>query len=284
MQLAQEWAISDASRSASLLLPACRERLPLVEMRFMSKAVSNTETAAGQNPAFLSTQWSLVLQAAHGDSPQATAALEKLCRTYWYPLYACVRRKGINAEDAQDITQEFFARLLRLNSLRDVGREKGKFRTFLLASLNHFLSDYWDKARAAKRGGGRPVLSLDDENAEQRYATELAVELNPEKLFDRRWALTVLNNALTRLEAEFSAAGKADQFAGLRTFLSSEAAAGAYEALAPRLNMTAGAAGTAVYRLRQRYAELVRAEVADTVAGPAEVEAELNYLFEVAGQ
>jgi RNA polymerase sigma-70 factor (ECF subfamily) len=210
--------------------------------------------------------------------------LEKLCRTYWYPLYACVRRKGHSPQDAQDITQEFFARLLRLNSLREVGREKGRFRTFLLASLKHFLSDHWDKARAAKRGGGRSALSLDDGDAEQRYAAELAVDLNPEKLFDRRWALTVLNNALARLAAEFAAADKAAQFAALRTYLSNEATPGAYEALAPRLNMTAGAIGTAVYRLRQRYAELVRAEVADTVASPTDVDAELNHLFEVAGQ
>ena len=224
------------------------------------------------------------MEAGRDSSPQAAAALEQLCRAYWYPLYACVRRKGLNPEEAQDLTQEFFARLLRLNSLRAVGRERGRFRTFLLASLNHFLSDHWDKARAAKRGGGRAVLSLDDDEAEQRYGAELCAGLSPEKLFDRRWALTVLNHAMTRLQAEFSAADKADQYAALKTFLSSEAAAGAYEALASRLNLSPRAVGTAVYRLRRRYAELVRAEVAGTVAGPADVETELNYLLEVAGQ
>jgi RNA polymerase sigma-70 factor (ECF subfamily) len=250
----------------------------------MSQPAGILDSSKRGDPGFQSTHWSLVLQAGQDSSPHAGAALEQLCRTYWYPIYAFVRRKGLNPEDAQDITQEFFARLLRLNSLREVDREKGKFRTFLLASLKHFLSDHWDKVRAAKRGGGRPVLSLDEAEAEQRYTAELTVDLNPEKLFDRRWALTVLNNALTRLQAEFSDAGKAEQFGALRNFLSSEAAAGAYEALAPRLHMAAGAIGTAVYRLRQRYAELVRAEVADTVAGPGDVEAELNYLFEVAGQ
>jgi RNA polymerase sigma-70 factor (ECF subfamily) len=250
----------------------------------MEASPTNTESVSKEAASFDSTHWSLVLQAGQASSPCAGAALEHLCRTYWYPLYACVRRKGLNPEDAQDITQDFFARLLRLNSLRDVGREKGRFRTFLLASLNHFLSDHWDKTRAAKRGGGRPVLSLDDENAEQRYAAELSVDLSPEKLFDRRWALTVLNNAMTRLQAEFNDAGKAVQFDALKVFLSCEAAPGAYDPIAPRLEMTPRAVGTAVYRLRQRYAELVRAEVANTVAGSTDVEVELNYLFEVAGQ
>jgi RNA polymerase sigma factor (sigma-70 family) len=233
---------------------------------------------------FRTTHWSQVLVAGQGGSSAATEALEQLCRTYWYPLYAYVRRRGHPPHDAQDLTQEFFARLLRLNSLRDVSREKGKFRTFLLASLNHFLHDQRDKARAAKRGGGQRALSLDDENAEQRYAAELAVDLAPDKLYDRGWALTVLNNALSRLQAEFTAAGKAAQFNEFKVFLSSEAATGAYEAMAPRLGMTPHAVSMAVRRLRQRYAESVRAEVADTVAGPADVEAELNYLFAVAGQ
>jgi len=144
------------------------------------------------------------MQAGDDGSPEAATALEKLCRTYWYPLFACVRRKGHRPEDTQDITQEFFARLLRLNSLCDVGREKGRFRTFLLASLNHFIADHRDKTRAAKRGGGRPALSLNEADAEQRYAADLAVDLAPEKLFDRRWALTVLNNALNRVQKEFA--------------------------------------------------------------------------------
>jgi len=240
-----------------------------------------SKTPVGQ---FCTTHWSVVLAAGEGISSQAHAALETLCRTYWYPLYACVRRKGHGPEDAQDITQEFFARLLRLDSLRAVGREKGRFRTFLLASLNHFLADYRDKTHAAKRGGGRPLLSLDEEHAEHRYAAELSVQLAPEKLFDRRWALTVLTQSLTCLETEFGQAGKAAQFGELKFFLSNEAGPGAYEAVASRLKLTPQAVSMAVCRLRQRYAELVRAQVAETVAGPADVKAELDYLFEVAGQ
>jgi len=233
---------------------------------------------------FATTHWSVVLQAGVEPSTQASAALEELCRTYWFPLYVYVRRQGHAPQDAEDLTQEFFARLLRLHSLRDVSPEKGKFRTFLLASLNHFLADHWDKTRAAKRGGGQRAFSLDDEDAEQRYAAELAVNLAPEKLFDRRWALTVLNNAFTRVQREFVDAGKAAQFDELKLFLSSEATPGAYETPARRLAMTPQAVGMAVLRLRQRYADLVRREVANTVAGPADVETEMNYLFEVAGQ
>ena len=233
---------------------------------------------------FATTHWSVVLQAGAESSPQAASALEDLCRTYWYPIYVYVRRKGHGAHDAEDLTQEFFARLLRLNSLREVGREKGKFRTFLLASLHHFLSDHWDKTTAAKRGGGERSLSLNDADAEQLYAADLAVNLAPEKLFDRRWALTVLNNGFTRLQQEFAEAGKSAQFDAMKVFLSSEAAPGAYESPARQLAMTPHAVGMAVLRLRQRYAELVRGQVADTVAGPADVETELNYLFEVAGQ
>jgi len=241
------------------------------------------QTASG-GAGFRTTHWSLVLEAGSSASPQAAVALEALCQAYWYPLYACVRRKGHDPEDAKDITQEFFARLLRLNSLRTVGREKGRFRTFLLASLDHFISDHWDKLRTAKRGGGQVPFSLDEAGAEQLYAADLAVDGAPQKLFDRRWALTVLNNALGRVEAEFVAAGKAAQFDELKTFLSAEAAPGAYAALAPRLEMTPHAVSMAVCRLRQRYAECVRAEVAETVAGPGEIDGELEYLFEVAGQ
>ncbi len=242
------------------------------------------ESVSAQRGVFSTTHWSVVLLAGQENSPNAVEALEKLCRTYWYPIYVFVRRHGHDAQDAQDLTQEFFARLLRLHSLRDVAREKGRFRTFLLASLNHFLSDVWDKSRALKRGGGQATLSLDATDAESRYAAELPPDLNAEKLFDRHWALTMLNHALARLQEEFAAAGKAGYFAALKNFLSNEAAPGDYEKLAPQLEMSPGSMGTAVYRLRQRYAELVRAIVADTVAQPRDVEAELNYLFEVAGQ
>ena len=174
--------------------------------------------------------------------------------------------------------------MLRLNSLRGVAQEKGKFRTFLLASLNNFLSDARDKAQALKRGGGHAALSLEEENAEQRYSADLCTQSTPEKVFDRQWALTVLNSAFARLQSEYGADGKSRQFDELKTFLSNEVAPGTYEALASKLDMTPRAVSMAVHRLRQRYGELVRAEVTNTVAGPGDVEEELNYVFEAAGQ
>jgi len=250
----------------------------------MNRPLGNSERTPINDAAFQSTHWSIVLAAGSAPSPQAAVALEQLCRAYWYPLYAHARRQGCSADDAPDLIQEFFARLLRLNSLRDVARERGRFRTFLLRSLNNFLADAWDKSRALKRGGGQPVLSLDDDEAEIRYAAEFSDGLAPDKLFDRGWALTVLTRALTHLEQEFAENGKGELFSALKQFLSNEAAPGAYDALAPTLGMTARAVSMAVCRLRQRYAQLVRAEVSDTVAHAADVEAELNYLFEVAGQ
>src|SRR6266513_290942 len=178
---------------------------------------------------FKTTHWSVVLQAGRDSSSDATAALEKLCRAYWYPIYVYVRRQGHAAHDAQDLTQEFFAQLLRLRSLGAVAPHKGKFRTFLLVSLKHFLSDARDAARAQKRGGGRAVLSLDEDEAEHRYAADLAVTMSPESLFDRRWALTLLNNALLRSEAEFTAADKTEQFSAPQSFLPNEALPGVYD-------------------------------------------------------
>lgn len=228
---------------------------------------------------FATTHWSVVLQAGAKSSPQAASALEELCRTYWYPIYVYVRRKGHGAHDAEDLTQEFFARLLRLNSLREVGREKGKFRTFLLASLNHFLSDHWDKATAAKRGGGQIVLSLDDQDAEQRYLLEPATDASPEVLFDRRWLLALLEQSLVRLGQEYADAGKAALFEGLKEFLQSPTEDGDYDRVAAALGLNPGAVAVAVHRLRQRYRDLVRAEIAQTVSGPAEMEEELRHLF-----
>jgi RNA polymerase sigma-70 factor (ECF subfamily) len=227
----------------------------------MVSPARNSDVTPASAARIRTTHWSVVLSAGDSDSPAAGDALQQLCRDYWYPIYAFVRRQGSSPHDAQDLTQEFFARLLRLNSLREVRREKGRFRTFLLASLRHFLADARDKARAAKCGGGALPISLDPEDAEQRYATELAADASPERVFDHRWALTVLNRALTCLQEEFAAAGKAAQFDGLKPFLSTEATAGAYDALAPQLSMTPRAVGMAACRLRQRYGELVRAEV-----------------------
>jgi RNA polymerase sigma-70 factor (ECF subfamily) len=240
-----------------------------------------SEAAAPSSPQwFRSTHWSLITLANDGDSPQAIAALEKLCQTYWLPLYSYIRRQGYSPHDAQDLAQGFFARLLRMNSLASVGQEKGKFRTFLLAALNHFLSDERDHARAEKRGGGRNLISLDETSAEKRYLEVPAPELTPEKLYDRRWALTVMEQALDRLRKEYRAAGNTALFEQLSGFLSREAAHGEYEEVAPRLGMSAGAMAVAVHRLRQRYGECVRFELSQTVTSSEDLELEMKHLFQ----
>ena len=228
---------------------------------------------------FTTTHWSVVILAGDPNSPQAASALEKLCRTYWLPLYSYVRRQGYGPHDAQDLTQGFFGRLLRLNSFADVSGEKGKFRTFLLAALNHYLLDERDRARAEKRGGGLAVISLDETEAETRYLHVPVPDLAPERVFDRRWALTVMEEALQRLRKEYFASGKQELFEHLSGFLSSEADHGAYDTLAPKLGMSAGAVGVAVHRLRQRYRECVRLELAQTVASPEDLNDEMNYLL-----
>ncbi len=232
---------------------------------------------------FATTHWSMVLTAGAGSSPVAQAALETLCRTYWYPLYAYTRRRGYSPHDAQDLTQGFFARLLARNDLAQVHPQKGKFRSFLLASLQHFLADEWDKASADKRGGQATILSLDEPIAEQRYQQEPASELSPEKIFDRRWALTVLERAQTSMKAEFAVDGKSDLFEALKAFLSGEKPGQTHAEVAARLGKSTDAVRCAVQRLRRRYGKLIRAEVAHTVASPTQVEEEIRYLLEVIG-
>jgi RNA polymerase sigma-70 factor (ECF subfamily) len=230
---------------------------------------------------FATTHWSVVLEAGDASSPKAQAALETLCRVYWYPLYAYVRRKGYGADEAQDLTQEFFARLLARNYLSVADRHKGKFRSFLLGSLEHFLAREWTKTHAQKRGGGQPVLSLDELNAEDRYRREPVDALTVEKIFDRRWATTLLEQAMSRLRAECAADNKADLFGKVESFLSGEKGEASYADVAAALKTTEGAIKVAVHRLRQRFGELIRAEIAQTVATPEEGEEELQYLMTV---
>jgi len=248
----------------------------------MNSPSDSVEPLAQVPGLFATTHWSVVLAAKQGDAPDARTALEKLCRTYWYPLYAYVRREGYNAPDAQDLTQEFFARLLEKDYLAQVEREKGKFRSFLLAALRHFLSDQRDRARAAKRGGGAEVLSLDAQEAEERYRLEPVDRMDAEKIFERRWAMTLLEQALTRLRDESIIAGKAELFERLRDFVAGESDVSCSEA-AVQLGQTESAVKSAVYRLRQRYRELVREEIAHTVADPAEIDEEIRYLIAVIG-
>jgi DNA-directed RNA polymerase specialized sigma24 family protein len=229
--------------------------------------------------AFCTTHWSLVLAAKDAQSPAAKEALEKLCRTYWYPLYAYVRRKGYHPHDADELTQEFFARLLARNYLSVADRHRGRFRSFLLGSLEHFLAREWTRRRAQKRGGGHAIFSLHCSDAETRYLLEPSHELTPERIFDRRWATTLLDQALSKLRRESIDGGKGNLFAQVEKLLSGQPDDARYAEIAVALNMSVGAIKVAVHRLRQRYAELVRAEIAQTVATPEEVGEELRYLF-----
>jgi RNA polymerase sigma factor (sigma-70 family) len=228
---------------------------------------------------FATTRWSLVLAAGRPNSPQASAALATLCETYWYPLYAYIRRRGHDADDAQDLTQAFFTRLLEKNDLATADSERGKFRSFLLTSLKHFLSNEWDRGHAQKRGGGRTPVSIDFVAAEGRYNLEPSHELTAEKIFDRRWALTLLDQVLARLREESVQGGKSQIFELLKVFLTGENAPVSIRELADKLAMTEGALKVAVHRLRRRYRELLRTEIGETVADPDEIEQEIRDLF-----
>jgi RNA polymerase sigma-70 factor (ECF subfamily) len=221
----------------------------------------------------------VVLAAGDTESVVARAALADLCATYWHPLYAFVRRLGYDAEQSQDLTQEFFARLLEKDYLKAVDRERGKFRTFLLASFRHFLANEYDRANAQKRGGGRSILSLDFRASEQRNRLEPSHALTAEKLYERRWALALLEQALARLRGEYAQGDRALLFDVLKIYLTGEKAAQSHEQLARRLAMTPGAVTVAVHRLRQRYREVLREEIARTVNDPGEIDGEIRDLF-----
>jgi RNA polymerase sigma-70 factor (ECF subfamily) len=246
-------------------------------------ASTSTETARPSEAWFLTTHWSVVLSAREQQSSQSAAALETLCRTYWQPLYAYVRRQGYSPADAQDLTQEFFARLLQKEYLRSVAPAKGKFRTFLLVMLKRFLASEWDKARAQKRGGGK-VFNVDWASAETRFLQQPVEQLTPEKVFEQRWALTLLDQVYGRLEREYQEQGRGSLFDTLQFALTGSRSAVPYVDLARRLQTTDGAVRVAVHRLRQRYRELLRQAIADTVSSPEEVEEELRHLLQaVAG-
>lgn len=227
---------------------------------------------------FATTQWTQVLHAGRSDSTSAREALGQLCQIYWYPLYAYARRRGNSPADAEDLTQGFFARLLELNSLAAVRREKGKFRSFLLASLNHYLSDEWDRARAQKRGHGR-VISLDANLAEERFSHEPADALTPEKLFEKKWAMTLLESVVQKLRGEHESAGKGALFTALKFSIAGDPGAESYAELASQLGMSETTLRVTIHRLRQRYRQLLRDEIARTVASEAEVDGEIRHLF-----
>ena len=245
----------------------------------MAAADNLPPSVSRPNEWFTTTHWSVVLAAGKSDPPAAQQALERLCRTYWYPLYVYVRRQGEDEEAAKDLTQGFFARFLEKNYLGQVQREKGKFRSFLLASLKHFLADEWDKARAQKRGGGQALVSLDDSACEDRYRLEPGDATGAEKLYDRRWAWTLFEQAGQRLKDEYRQNGKAELYDQIKACLSGEKNAAPYAAVAAQLGRAEGTVKSDVSRLRRRFQELIREEVANTVGSEDEIDDEYRYLI-----
>jgi len=220
-----------------------------------------------------------VLAAGRRHTPQSDQALEELCRTYWFPLYAYVRRRGSSKEDAEDLTQTFFARFLEKNYLAGLSAERGRFRAFLLASLKHFLANEWDKSQRQKRGGGVALLSLDWQTADTQFQIAATAEPSPERAFDREWALALLGKVITRLQAECETEGRGQQFAELRIFLTAGKGDGSHATAAKRLGLDEGTVRVTVHRLRKRYRQLLRDEIAQTLADPAQVDEEMQALF-----
>jgi RNA polymerase sigma-70 factor (ECF subfamily) len=231
-----------------------------------------TEQGAG---VFATTHWSVVVHAGDSRSPEAASAMERLCRTYWYPLYVFVRRKGHGHEDASDLTQAFFAKFLEKRYLKSVDASLGKFRTFLLTSMTHFLANEWDKSQAQKRGGGQRVMSFDDPTAEERYRLEPVEHTTPETLYEQRWAQTVVGVVLDRLAAET----EQKRFEILKRFLLEDKGAVSYDEAAAQLEMSVPAITSAIHRMRARFGALLVEEVSNTVDTPDAVESELRHLL-----
>lgn len=245
----------------------------------MPSTQHHSDSTAPGAGTFALTHWSVVLAAGSSDSTHARDALETLCRTYWHPIYAFVRRQGHSPHDAQDLTQEFFARCLEKNYLGGVDRAKGRFRSFLLTCLKHFLANEWDKAGAKKRGAHPILIPINVQSAETSCGLEPAESMTAEKMFERRWALTLLEQVLARLRAEYTRDGKARTFEQLKSTLSGERRSVPYAEIGARLDVSEGAVKVAVHRLRQRYREVLRQEIAHTVSGPEQVEDEIRALF-----
>jgi len=244
----------------------------------MVSSDSTGDSAVRTASQFATTHWSVVLAAADSASPNVHEALEALCRTYWYPLYAFVRLKGYSPEDAKDLTQAFFERVLQKHALQSAAAEKGRFRSFLLTALQHFLCDQFDRSMAAKRGGGVPVFSLDIPEAEALLSQAAASHQSPESIYDRAWAEAVVQNSMEQLQARYATEARAALFRELRPYLSRPAGEQGYSATAQQLGLSPNAVAASVSRLRQEYRAIVRAEVANTVATPAEIDDEMRYL------
>ena len=239
--------------------------------------------ASGHDGQFQTTHWSVVIAAGPNDSEAANAAMARLCQTYWHPLYMYVRRLGHRPEDAQDLTQEFFARLLAKDYLKAVDRAKGKFRSFLLTAVKRFLANEWDRANRQKRGGGKEALSLDAKEFEGRQPRGLVDDRTPEKVFDQRWASVLLEQVFSHLAMELAAEGKANLFQELRGFLTGGTEGDSYPQAAQRLEMSEGTVRVNVHRLRHRYRELLRLEISHTVDSPEGIDDEIRCLFAALG-
>jgi len=239
----------------------------------------STPASSAPGDIFATTHWTVVLAAGRRHTPQSDAALEELCRTYWFPLYAYVRRRSHAREDAEDLTQAFFARLLEKNFLANLAEEKGKFRAFLLAALKNFLANEWDKSQRQKRGGGSTPLSLDWQTADTKFQVATTNEPSPDQAFDREWALALLGKVINRLQNECAADGKAKLFEQLKVFLTAGSGETAQRETAKALGLEEGAVRVAIHRLRKRYRQLLREEITQTLADPAQVDEEMRALF-----
>jgi len=234
-----------------------------------------------RDPIFATTRWTVVLNAGRLDSPETGQALAELCRVYWYPLYAYVRRQGFDVPTAQDLTQEFFAKLVEKNYLGLADRQRGRFRWFLLTAFKCFLANEWDRASALKRGGGAKPLSLDAMNAEERYCVEPADPLSADQLYDRRWALDLLQRTRVRLREHYQAGDKARRFELLESYLPGEEPVATQAEIGRQLGLNENAVKQEVHRMKKLFGELLRGEVAQTVAQPEDVDEELRYLIDV---
>ena len=250
----------------------------------MNHPPENPESLSAPGAHFATTRWTVVMAARDKASPESASALQALCTGYWPPLYAFVRRLGNSPQDAEDLTQEFFARLLQKDWLDAVERDRGRFRTFLIVAVKRFLANEWDKSRAARRGGGQAPVSLDAQFAEECYLADSGPTLSADHLYERRWALTLLEQAMTRLRAEYESDGRAEDFARLKGHLTAGRGEIPYAEIAHELGASEGAARVAVHRLRKRFREVFRATVADTVSSAEEVDAEMRYVVEVLGR
>jgi RNA polymerase sigma-70 factor (ECF subfamily) len=244
----------------------------------MSDKVLHNSTRAGRQ-WFATTHWSVVLAAGKSSSPNQKQALETLCQGYWFPLYAYLRQRGLDSHQAEDSTQAFFTHILDKHGLQAADPKYGKFRSFLLIRLKSFVCDERDRAQAKKRGGGRKILSLGFQNAEGQYALEPTDQLSPEKLFEKSWALTVLERTMDRLENEMAEKSKKKLFDHLKVYLTTEKDVIPYRNMAKKLKMAEGSVRVAVHRLRRRYRKLLRDEIAQTVAAEDQIDEEMGHLF-----